>query len=84
MGITDPIEASGVLLSNLLPENGSYVEDRRSEPDTTMATLGNLRHYLVTDLAPGESREMTINALVDDTVAWEHYEYSYYKFRLSG
>ena len=64
-GNNGPDRASGVLLSNLLPENGRYIEEAGAEPDSTMATLQNLRYNLVADLAPGESREFTINALVD-------------------
>ncbi|MGI9542799.1 MAG: T9SS type A sorting domain-containing protein, partial [Cyclobacteriaceae bacterium] len=67
-GNNGPDQAKGVLLSNLLPENGRYIEDPGAPMDSTVTTVEHLRYYRVPDLAPGESREVSINALVD-TVA---------------
>ena len=63
-GNIGPEEAQGVLLSNVLPENGSYT-DSLTLSDTNTAVIGNLRHYFLPDLSPGESGELTVRARID-------------------
>ena len=67
-GNNGPDLAIGVLLSNLLPEKGRYIVEEGAEPDSSIITLDDLRYYVVPNLAPGESREITLTAKVD-TVA---------------